>query len=140
MRLTVFAATLALLLWGTPAFAGTAPDQDGDGISNGLDNCSLGANPFQDDTDADDCGNVCDADYLNSGKADLDGFAEFVVAFNSTQEEKCHFELGFPIPTGPIAGNCIVDVGDFGFFVGAFNKPAGPSGTTAGTTACPTVP
>ncbi len=28
MRLTAFAATLAFLLWGTPAFAGSAPDSD----------------------------------------------------------------------------------------------------------------
>ena len=48
MRLTVFAATLAFLLWGAPAFAGTAPDGDGDGISDGLDNCSDHSNPFQD--------------------------------------------------------------------------------------------
>lgn len=136
MRLTVFAATLAFLLWGAPAFAGTAPDLDGDGISDGLDNCSVDVNPFQDDTDGDDCGNLCDADYTQSGKVDLAAFGEFVGAFNTTEEEKCHFELVGP-PPGPVAGNCLVGLDDFGFFVGVFNISAGPSGTTAGTTACP---
>ena len=63
MRLTVFAATLAFLLWGTPAFAGSAPDSDHDGIADIEDNCSDRINTAQDDTDGDDCGNYCDADY-----------------------------------------------------------------------------
>ena len=32
MRLTGFAATLAFLLWGIPAFAGSAPDSDSSGV------------------------------------------------------------------------------------------------------------
>jgi hypothetical protein len=135
MRLTVFAATLAFLLWGAPAFAGTAPDLDGDGVSDGLDNCSAQSNPFQDDTDGDDCGNVCDADYDDGGIVGLGDFGEFVAAFNSTEEEKCHFEATGP--AGPIAGNCVVGLDDFGYFVGVFNTAPGPSGTTDGTVACP---
>ena len=71
MRLTVFAATLAFLLWGTPAFAGTAPDYDSDGVGDQIDNCSEAVNTEQDDTDVDDCGNICDADYDDSGIVDF---------------------------------------------------------------------
>jgi hypothetical protein len=135
MRLTVFAATLAFLLWGTPAFAGTAPDDDGDGISNGLDNCSDDVNPFQDDTDGDDCGNLCDANYDQGGLVGLGDFGTFVGAFNTASENQCHFEATGP--PGPVAGNCLVGLDDFGYFVGVFNTAPGASGTTDGTTACP---
>ena len=135
MRLTVFAATLAFLLWGAPAFAGTAPDGDGDGISDGLDNCSDDGNPFQDDTDGDDCGNLCDADYDQNGTVGLGDFGEFVAAFNGTDEEKCHCEA--EAPAGPVAGNCVVGLDDFGYFVGVFNTAPGASGTTDGTLECP---
>ena len=135
MRLTVFAATLAFLLWGAPAFAGTAPDGDGDGISDGLDNCSDHINPFQDDTDADDCGNLCDADYTGGGVVNLAAFGDFLLAFNTNDEQKCHFEA--TDPDGPVEGNCVVGLDDFGYFLGVFNTAPGPSGTTDGTTACP---
>jgi len=128
MKLTVFAATLAFLLWGTPAFAGTAPDDDGDGVSNGLDNCSTVMNAAQDDTDSDDCGNFCDADYDNSGTVSFGNFGAFSIAFGGSDEEFCH--------VGVIPG-CVVGFDDFGFFSGAFGGPPGPSGTTSGTTACP---
>jgi len=129
MRLTVFAATLAFLLWGTPAFAGSSPDTDGDGVTDAIDNCSMRVNTDQDDTDLDDCGNLCDADYSNTGTPDFGDFGEFVIAFGGTDEEKCHVEK-------PIVG-CTVDFGDFGFFVANFGVTPGPSGSTAGTTACP---
>ena len=135
MRLTVFAATLAFLLCGAPAFAGTGPDGDGDGISDGLDNCSDDVNRFQDDTDGDDCGNLCDADYNQDGVTNLAAFGAFVTAFGGSDEEKCHFEA--TDPDGPIAGNCSVGLDDFGFFVSRFGTPPGPSGTTDGTVACP---
>jgi len=134
MRLTVFAATLAFLLWGTPAFAGTAPDDDGDGISNGLDNCSETENPAQDDTDSDDCGNLCDADYDNTGVVGLGAFGDFVTAFGGGDEEKCHF--GVPDDLDPVTG-CVVGLDDFGFFTANFGGNPGPSGTTSGTVACP---
>ncbi len=126
MRLTVFAATLAFLLWGTPLFA---QDSDSDGVDDAFDNCSDDSNFAQDDTDADDCGNLCDADYNNSGVvAGFSDYTEFVGAFGTGDEEKCHNE---PIPT------CVVGFPDFGQFVAMFLTPPGPSGTTAGTTACP---
>jgi hypothetical protein len=128
MRLTVFAATLAFLMWGTPAFAGQAPDGDVDGISDGLDNCSIDANDAQDDTDGDDCGNLCDADYDNGGVVGFPDFTAFSGAFGTLDEEKCH---GQPVP------GCVVGFPDFTFFSGHFGGVPGPSGTTIGTTACP---
>jgi hypothetical protein len=128
MRLTVFAAILAFILWGTPAFAGTAPDADGDGIGDAIDNCSDRYNTDQDDTDVDDCGNLCDADYENSGKAGFADFAQFLGAFGGSDAEKCHVEPILP---------CAVGFDDFAFFLGAFNTIPGPSSTTSGSTACP---
>ncbi len=128
MRLTVFAATLAFLLWGTPAFAGSAPDFDGDGISDGLDNCSDDPNDDLDDTDADGCGNICDADYDQDGAIGFFDFGEFLLEFGSTNEEFCHFQPVIP---------CNVGLNDFGYFLKAFSFPPGPSGVVSGTTACP---
>jgi hypothetical protein len=125
MRLTVFAATLAFLLWGTPAFADSS---DYDGVGDQIDNCSETPNPAQDDTDVDDCGNLCDADYDQSGIVGFPDFGQFVTAFGTNDEEKCHVE---PIP------GCVVGFPDFGEFVRRFGRPPGPSGPTAGTTACP---
>jgi hypothetical protein len=129
MRLTVFAATLAFLLWGTPAFAGSAPDFDSDGVGDQIDNCSEDVNTAQNDTDGDACGNLCDADYENSGTVGFPDFLQFASAFGTTtDQEKCHVE---PIP------GCTVGFPDFLYFAGAFGSAPGPSGTTAGTTACP---
>jgi hypothetical protein len=128
MRLTVFAATLAFLLWGTPAFAGTAPDFDNDGIGDTADNCSNDINSDQDDTDGDKCGNICDADYDDSGVVGFGDFGQFLTAFNTGDQEKCHVE--------DIAG-CVVGFDDYAYFLDAFNGPPGPSGTTGGTTECP---
>ena len=64
MKLSLFVATVAILLWGvTPAFAGlncpAGPDGDGDTVVDVCDNCSDRPNPAQDDTDKDQCGNIC---------------------------------------------------------------------------------
>ena len=99
-----------------------------DGVLNAADNCSEKYNPAQDDTDADSCGNICDADYDDSAVVGFPDFGQFVTAFLSTDQEKCHIE---PIP------GCVVGFPDFGAFVSMFLTSPGPSGTTAGTTACP---
>jgi hypothetical protein len=117
----------AARLWRLKVFF-LADDDDGDGVGDAIDNCSEDFNTGQDDTDADDCGNICDADYDQSGIVGFSDFGQFVAAFGSTDEEKCHVE---PIP------GCTVGFTDFGAFVGLFGRTPGPSGTTAGTTACP---
>ncbi len=126
MRSTVFAATLAFLLCGTPAFAG---EHDGDGVADRIDNCIMVNNSTQDDTDQDDCGNLCDADYDNDGAVGILDFGQFSNAYLTNDEEKIHTD-------GLVAGGT-VGLLDFGFFGAAFLTVPGPSGTTAGTTACP---
>ena len=103
-------------------------DVDGDAVNNASDNCSQRSNPGQDDTDADCYGNLCDADYDNSGITGFPDFGQFVSAYGSTDMEKCHNE---PIP------GCTVGFPDFGTYVSLYGSAPGPSGTTGGTTVCP---
>ena len=125
MRMTIFAVVITFLLWGTPAFA---QDSDGDGVDDALDNCSDDSNVAQDDSDGDDCGNLCDADYDNDGVVGfLDAF-EFGDAFAGNDEEKCHSD--------PATG-CVVGPDHFEFLFAAAGSTPGPSGSTSGTTACP---
>jgi hypothetical protein len=128
MKLTLLTATLALLLWGMPAMAGPPGlDSDGDGVHDGLDNCSEVANAAQDDTDGDDCGNLCDANYDQGGTVGFGDFGSFTLGFGTTDELYNHTE-----PVDDTVG-----FGDFGFFTLSFGGTPGPSGTTAGTVACP---
>ncbi|MBW2543827.1 MAG: thrombospondin type 3 repeat-containing protein [Deltaproteobacteria bacterium] len=130
MKLTLLTATLALLLWGMPAMAGPpGTDTDGDGVMDSLDNCSAVQNPAQDDTDGDDCGNLCDANYDQGGQVGFGDFGLFSQNFGTTNENFMHVE--------PIGGGRLVGFGDFGFFSANFGSTPGPSGTTAGTSACP---
>jgi hypothetical protein len=129
MRLTVFAAVFTCLLWGRPAFGGSFdPEPCQDGVPDSMDNCLDACNSGQDDTDNDDCGNLCDADYDNNGIVGFSDFGQFVGAFLTTDMEKCHVQ---PIP------GCVVGFDDFGHFVAMFLTVPGPSTTTVGTTACP---
>ena len=125
MRLTIFPVAITFLLWGTPAFA---LDFDSDGVEDQIDNCSEDVNTAQDDTDEDDCGNICDADYDDSGVVGFPDLFQFALAWQTNDEEKCHVE---PIP------GCVVGFPDWGSFVTEYSLSPGPSGTTAGTTACP---
>jgi hypothetical protein len=128
MKRTLVAATLVLLLWGMPALAGPPPaDTDGDGWIDIEDNCSDVANPDQDDTDGDDCGNLCDADYDGTGLVGFVDFSAFANAYGSNDLEMDHTET----VEGPVGFI------DFSFFSGAYGSVPGPSGTTTGTTACP---
>jgi hypothetical protein len=125
MRL-ILSIMLVLALWGTPALAN---EWDLDGVEDAVDNCSDAANAVQDDTDADDCGNLCDADYDNSGTVGFPDFGFFSQCFGTTNELCQHVE--------PIGGGRLVGFPDFGFFTANFSTVPGPSGPTAGTTACP---
>ena len=132
MKRILIAATLALLLWGAPAFAGPFSDLDLDGVSDQLDNCSEKANPNQDDTDGDDCGNLCDADYTQDGIIGIADFGQFSICFNLAG---CALQQH----TEPVDADRVVNFADFGYFATVFNVTGavGPSGTTAGTVACP---
>ena len=108
-------------------FFADAPDFDHDGVINLVDNCSQTPNPNQDDTDGDDCGNLCDADYTQTGTVSFSDFGQFTRAFGTADPLFDHTE-----PVGNTVG-----FGDFGFIVANFGSTPGPSGTTSGTTACP---
>jgi hypothetical protein len=125
MRLTVFAAAITFLLWGTPLFA---QDWDADGVQDALDNCSEDVNSGQVDTDLDDCGNLCDADYDQTGVVGFLDLFKFGAEFGRGSPLFCHVP---PIP------GCLVGFSDWAFMYLSFGRPPGPSGTTAGTTACP---
>ena len=133
MRLTTFAAAIAFLLWGAPAFAQDwdgygAPDFDADGVADALDNCSEDTNPAQDDSDGDDCGNLCDADYDQTGIVGFLDIFKFGAEFAGGNPIFCHIP---PIP------GCVVGFPSLGFLIAHFSDAPGPSGTTLGTTACP---
>jgi hypothetical protein len=104
------------------------PDFDLDGVADTLDNCLESANPAQDDTDGDDCGNLCDADYDQDGVVDMADFNVFRRCVSSPLELCKHVE---PVSI-PLIG-----IADFNYFRSAFLGTPGPSGTTAGTLACP---
>ena len=76
------------------------PDSDGDGVSDGADNCLIDPNPGQEDQDADDLGDVCDncpAD-PNPGQENGDG---------DPLGDICD-----PCPTIPTFGLWLIPVGD----------------------------
>jgi hypothetical protein len=129
MRLTIFAATFAFMLWGAPAFAGSNPDFDLDGVGDSIDNCSITSNPAQDDTDGDSCGNLCDANYDQGGTVGFPDFGQFTANFGTSNEVFMHIE--------PISNARAVGFPDFGFFTANFGSVPGPSGPTTGTLACP---
>jgi len=127
MKTTAIAASAAFLFC-LIAMAANSQDSDFDGVADALDNCSEKANPAQDDTDGDFCGNLCDADYDQNGQVGFPDFGEFSAAFSTNNEEKCHVE---PIP------GCTVGWSDFGYYSTQYSHAPGPSGTTPGTIACP---
>jgi hypothetical protein len=128
MKRNAFLATTLLLLWGAPALAGSNPDLDLDGIGDVIDNCSEAPNTDQDDTDADYCGNLCDADYDQDGVVGAGDWNKFRRCWLQPCELYKHTE--------PVQGFA-VGSGDFNFIRSAWLGIPGPSGTTPGTVACP---
>jgi hypothetical protein len=109
-------------------FIGTAPDSDADGVHDAADNCSEAANLTQTDTDGDGCGNRCDGDYDQNGIAGWSDYGAFTQCW-ATTNGLCEHE---DPPDG------LVGFSDFGIFLTELlGEAPGPSGTTAGTTACP---
>jgi hypothetical protein len=123
MKRIAFLTMIGLLFWEAPASA----DLDLDGIEDNIDNCSEASNPNQDDTDKDDCGNICDTDYDQSGVTGFGGFGFFRECFG-TNNPLCNH-------TEPVTD--VIGFGDFGFFTSNFGTVPGPSGSTAGTIPCP---
>src|SRR5699024_541140 len=61
------------------------PDNDGDGVPDGEDNCPTKANPAQSDTDGDGIGNACDDD--DDGDGTPDGGDNCPTTFNEDQTD-----------------------------------------------------
>jgi len=124
-------AAIGRLMCAATALAGNpCPDgcTDGDGVGDQIDNCIDRYNPIQDDTDLDDCGNLCDADYDQSGVTGFGDFGIFASCFGTNNPLCDHTE--------PV-GNGSIGFGDFGAFSALFGTVPGSSGPTTGTVACP---
>ena len=132
MKFIVIAATAVFLLWGTPVLAGPCADVDGDIVCDVTDNCldgpiKGGANPAQDDTDGDLCGNVCDPNQANNGTVGFPDIISTINAFNlvstnNKTREPIALVVGFPD---------IIDTINF------FNTAPGPSAFSGTSAACP---
>jgi hypothetical protein len=91
-------------------------DSDGDGVTDGMDDCTLVANADQRDTDDDGIGNLCDAD--------LD--QDCVVSFPDLGLMKSVF-FGAD-PDADLNGSGSVGFDDLGLLKQGFFLPPGPSG------------
>jgi len=100
-----------------PALAVFA-DADMDGVSDSNDNCVNVANTDQRDTDGDHYGNVCDADFDNSGLVNINDLVRFRGAFLRTPVDQ----------DVDLNGDGRVNVTDLAIFKKLFLKAPGPSG------------
>jgi hypothetical protein len=95
-------------------------DTDGDGVADNFDleadNCTLVDNPDQRNTDGDNYGNICDADFTQDGNVNGFDLGYFKSVFFSSD------------PDGDLNGDGSVNGFDLGIFKGLFFKPPGPSG------------
>jgi hypothetical protein len=95
--------------------AARAVDADLDGVRDEADNCLGAGNGDQRDTDGDGIGNLCDADFDESGFVNLVDLAAFRAAF-LTADADADFD-----------GNGIVNLVDLQRLRQLFLKPPGPS-------------
>ena len=85
-------------------------DSDGDGVFDHVDNCALTANPSQEDTDGDGCGNACDCDLDNNCVVGPSDFGLFRSAWGSSPgDPKWN-------PNADFDSNDVVGPSDFGIF------------------------
>ena len=98
-----------------------ASDTDADGVTDGLDNCTLVANNDQRDTNGDGYGNACDADLDNDGFINFADLGDLKVAFFSDGDVDADFN-----------GDGHVNFADLGIMKASFFGPPGPSGIVSG--------
>lgn len=94
-------------------------DTDSDGVLDVADNCTLAANPGQQDTDSDNYGNACDADLNNDNfvnSLDIGPFADLVGTSGPDIE-------------ADLDSDGVVGLDDMAIFKSLFFQPPGPSGT-----------
>ena len=88
-------------------------DTDGsDGIPNSADNAYLSGNPGQQDTDGDGYGNMCDADFDNSGSVIINDFN----MMNSV--------WGAADPVIDMNSDGVIDISDFNLLNGQWGNSA----------------
>ncbi|MEM7082414.1 MAG: thrombospondin type 3 repeat-containing protein [Pseudomonadota bacterium] len=98
--------------------AGSAPiDSDGDGVFDIADNCSALANPDQRDTDGDNVGNACDADFNQ----------DCLVNFLDLSFFSNNFLLAGDLVTD-LNGDDLTNFADLSIVAQRFFMPTGPSG------------
>jgi hypothetical protein len=98
---------------------GAAPDTDGDGIADNLDNCTLVPNPNQRDTDGDGYGNLCDPDFNGDLTVNINDFNRLKARLNIAPVVDVDTDLD---------GNGAVNINDFNRLKSFLGKPPGPSG------------
>ena len=92
-------------------------DTDADGVFDVADNCSETSNPNQQDTDGDNYGNACDADFNNDNSVnalDIGLFKQMFFVSGDSQAD--------------LNGDQLVNSLDIGLFKARFFQPPGPSG------------
>ena len=100
-------------------------DQDGDGIDDTQDNCTLATNPDQRDTDLDGYGNACDADLDNNGIVDLSDFDLWSSVYSTAAPGIEPFVLADHADFNNNGFVGLID--DFAIFRSLFGAAAGPS-------------
>jgi hypothetical protein len=90
MKIGVLATIVFTISIGLPiaSFAGLAPDSDGDGVPDVLDNCSAVSNAgtLDCDTDQDGYGNRCDCDLTDSAGCTSADLALWKIAFKGSPQ------------------------------------------------------
>lgn len=113
----------------TPGFFGlgfdnfdarTAPDSDGDGVFDNMDNCTDAANADQRDTNGDGFGNLCDADLTDDCTVNFGDVAAMKAVFLTADQD------------ADLNGDGDVNFGDLAMMKAAFLDPPGPSGVLNG--------
>ena len=127
LRLKVFSIEIAsgrqqLLQDYYPVHIGA--DQDGDGITDSMDNCTLAANPDQRDTDVDGYGNACDADLDNDGDVNLVDFDFLRSVLTRSAPGVEPFTLA---DHADFNNDTLVNQGDFVIFQSLYGAAPGPS-------------
>jgi len=97
MKIGVLATMVFTLSIGLPvaSFAGLAPDSDGDGVPDVLDNCVAVSNAgtLDCDTDQDGYGNRCDCDLTNSTACTTADLGLWKIAFKAAPQTNMNANL-----------------------------------------------
>jgi hypothetical protein len=93
-----------------------APDSDGDGVADNLDNCKLVANANQRNTDGDSFGNICDPDFNQNNVVD------------PADLSRLKSKLGTASANEDLNGNGVVDPADLSLLKTYLGKAPGPTG------------